>query len=82
MPAVGVHSVRHQNPVVHQIGDLPAQHMAVDINAASALAGQSIRIGYDGPDERKAMFDKIARALGMPVVEIEGEVACDQEVRQ
>lgn len=35
-----------------------------------------------GPDERKAMFDKIARALGMPVVEIEGEVACDQEVRQ
>lgn len=61
VPAVGVHSVRHQNPVVHQIGDLPAQHMAVDINAASALAGQSIRIGYDGPDERKAAMVEAIR---------------------
>ncbi|ALC06059.1 hypothetical protein CDES_08270 [Corynebacterium deserti GIMN1.010] len=54
VPAVAVHSVRHQNPVVYQIADITAQHLAVDINQASALAGQTIRIGYDGPDERKA----------------------------
>ncbi|MCK2200316.1 ABC transporter substrate-binding protein [Corynebacterium callunae] len=80
VPAVGVHSVRHQNPVAQQLGDLPAQHLAVDINAASALAGQTIRIGYDGPDERKAAMVEAIRVscepAGITVVDAsEGEVS-------
>ncbi|MFP7364724.1 ABC transporter substrate-binding protein [Corynebacterium callunae] len=80
VPAVAVHSVRHQNPVVQQLGDLPAQHLAVDTNAASALAGQTIRIGYDGPDERKAAMVEAIRVscepAGITVVDASaGEVS-------
>lgn len=61
VPAVGVHSVRHSNPVVRQLGDLVAAHTAVDIARASALSGTTVRIGYDAPDERKAAMVEAIR---------------------
>lgn len=66
VPPVGVNSVRATNPVVQQLGDLPARYMAVDIDRASALAGSTIRIGYDGPDERKAAMVESIRASCEP----------------
>lgn len=66
VPPVGVHSVRAQNPVAQQLGDLPARNMAVDIGAASALAGTTVRIGYDGPDERKAAMVEAIRVSCEP----------------
>lgn len=66
VPPVGVHSVRAQNPVVGQLGDLPASQMAVDIAKASMLAGATVRIGYDGPDERKGAMVEAIRASCEP----------------
>lgn len=78
VPAIGVHSVRAQNPVGQQLGDLPARKMAVDIGAASAIAGTTVRIGYEGPDERKAAMVEAIRAscepAGITVVDASGEV--------
>lgn len=66
IPAVAVHSVRHQNPVVQQISDITSRHLGVDMAKASALSGQAIRIGYDGPDERKAAMVEAIRASCEP----------------
>ncbi|NLZ58944.1 MAG: peptide ABC transporter, partial [Corynebacterium sp.] len=66
VPPMGVNSVRATNPVVQQLGDMPARYMAVDIGRASALAGSTIRIGYDGPDERKAAMVESIRASCEP----------------
>ncbi len=78
VPAIGVHSVRAQNPVGQQLGDLPARKMAVDIGTASALAGTTVRIGYDGPDERKAAMVEAIRVscepAGITVVDASEEV--------
>ncbi|WP_255455967.1 MULTISPECIES: ABC transporter substrate-binding protein [unclassified Corynebacterium] len=75
---VTVRTVRAHDPVVAQLGDIAQSHLGVDIEAARALEGQTIRIGYLGEDSRKAaIVENIAQTCapaGINVVDVSGEL--------
>lgn len=66
VPAVGVHSVAHDDPVRYQLADITEPHLGVDLERARGLAGTTVRIGYVGPNERKAAMVEAIRASCEP----------------
>lgn len=77
VPPVTVHVVEHQEPVADHLNDVAGQYAGVDVATASGLWGTTIRIGYRGPDERKAaMVEAIAESCapaGITVVDASEE---------
>lgn len=49
-----VRVVRHSDAVASRLADISDPYLAVDTTKAQALSGTTIRIGYAGPDPRKA----------------------------
>ncbi|GAB2498488.1 peptide ABC transporter [Corynebacterium atrinae] len=77
VPPVVLRTVMHHDPVTAQMQDIIDRHSGVDLAKASLLSGYTIRIGYPGPDERKAAMvqaiaDSCAQA-GITVVDASGE---------
>ncbi|AWB82957.1 peptide ABC transporter [Corynebacterium yudongzhengii] len=54
VPPVAVHTVPHLDPIRAQLEEIDSAHAEPDYEAAEPLRGQTVRIGYLGPDERKA----------------------------
>ncbi len=77
VPAVAVHSVPHHDPLRYQLADITDPHLEVDLARAGALAGTTVRIGYLGPNERKAAMVEAVRAscepAGITVVDASAE---------
>ncbi|AKK08920.1 peptide ABC transporter [Corynebacterium testudinoris] len=88
VPPVLLRTVMHHDPVTAQMQDITDRQAGVDIPKASVLAGYTIRIGYPGPDERKAaMVQAIARSCepaGITVVDAsaEGSTMADMPRRE
>ncbi|WP_080794714.1 ABC transporter substrate-binding protein [Corynebacterium pacaense] len=61
VPPADIQTVHLDNPVVAQLGDIRARYAEVNPTRAAALAGTTIRIGYDGPDTRKAAMVEAIR---------------------
>lgn len=71
VPPVYTHSVRHNDPMVRHLDEVVDNHKGTYIDKASSLTGQTIRIGYLGPNERKAkMVDAIQRTCEPAGIEI------------
>lgn len=63
VPVAPLHVLRHTDPLAQRVVDVAEPHLAVDIDAASALAGTEVRIGYPYPDTRfAAMVESIRRS--------------------
>lgn len=77
VPPVALQVVQHDDPIRYHLTDIADPHLEVDLGLASGLAGSTIRIGYLGPDERKAaMVQAIADACepaGITVVDNSAE---------
>lgn len=74
-----VRTARFNDPVVQHLSYITEPRMAVDIPAAEMLRGETVRIGYFAPDERKAaMVAAIAQSCqpaGINVVDVSAEAA-------
>lgn len=74
-----VRTARMSDPVVQHLNYITDPRMAVDIPAAEVLRGETIRIGYFAPDERKAaMVKAIAQSCqpaGITITDVSAEAA-------
>lgn len=74
-----VRTARFNDPVVQHLTYITEPRLAVDIPAAEMLRGETVRIGYFAPDERKAaMVAAIAQSCqpaGINVVDVSAEAA-------
>ena len=62
VPVAPLHVLQHADPLAARLNDVAAPNLDVDIEAASALSGTEIRIGYPYPDARfAAMVESIRR---------------------
>jgi len=77
VPPVGLHSLQNNDPLAPLLGDLAEGHMGTDITRAQGLWGSTVRIGYAGPNERKAAMVESIRAscepAGITVVDASAE---------
>ncbi|QGU07545.1 Bacterial extracellular solute-binding protein, family 5 [Corynebacterium occultum] len=77
LPVVGTHVVSHFDPVARQLAGVVEPKLGVDTEQASALWGTTVRIGYQGPDERMAAMVESIRvsceAAGITVVDASAE---------
>lgn len=72
VPPVAVHTVPHNDPIRNQLAEIAEENFAPDQSAASALWGTTVRIGYVGPDERKAaMVDAIRTSCEQSGITVE-----------
>ncbi|APT93690.1 hypothetical protein CPHO_05465 [Corynebacterium phocae] len=58
---VFLHSLRHNDPISKQLAPVAEPHRGVDIPAASALTGTTVKVGYLGPDPRFAAMVEALR---------------------
>lgn len=76
VPVAPLHVLQHADPLAERVAGVAAPHLDVDIEAASALSGYEVRIGYPYPDARfAAMVDSIRRSCepaGINVVDVTG----------
>lgn len=86
VPAVYTHLTTQQDPINAQLGEVIAPHQKTDLGAAERLRGQTVRIGYLGPDERKkAMVESIVRSCepaGITVVDASAENQTFEDVHR
>lgn len=79
VPPVALHTLPHNDPSALQLADVSDREIPVDLGRAQALSGSTVRVGYLGPDERKAaMVAAIAETCsqaGITVVDAAGESA-------
>lgn len=79
VPPVALHTVSHTDPIHNHLGHVGGQYLQPDPNRGWGLAGYTIRIGYQGPDARKAaMVEEIANScaqFGITVVDASEEGA-------
>ena len=79
VPPVGLHTLQHNDPLAPLLTDLGEQHLGTDIPRAQGLWGTEIRIGYAGPNERKAAMVEAIRAscepAGITVVDASAEAS-------
>ncbi|WIM72364.1 hypothetical protein QP028_14830 [Corynebacterium suedekumii] len=72
-----LNSLPHHDPLAGYLADVTTLHLAVDIPAAQAYAGMTVRIGYPGVNERKAAMVEAIRAscepAGITVVDASAE---------
>lgn len=84
VPPMGTRLTTADDPVNAQTATIAEAHMGVDIVRAEQLRGQTIRIGYHAPDERKrAMVDAIKRSCepaGVTIHDASGEGQYLQDV--
>ncbi|MBC3185450.1 peptide ABC transporter [Corynebacterium sp. zg-331] len=77
VPPTAAHVASATDPVRHQLADIADPHLGVDVNIAAALDGSTVRIGYAGPDPRKAAMVETIRAscepAGIEVVDVSAE---------
>ena len=77
VPPVVLHTVPHNDPIHRQLDDIGQEFLEPDLDTASGLWGTTIRIGYQGPDARKAaMVEAIASSCeeaGITVVDASDE---------
>ena len=77
VPPVGLHSMQHNDPMGLLLTELAESHMGTDIGTAQQLWGSTVRIGYAGPNERRAAMVEAIRAscepAGITVVDASGE---------
>ncbi|TNL97796.1 peptide ABC transporter [Corynebacterium tapiri] len=76
---VAFHTIDHANPIGRLLEDIAAAHSNPDIARASQATGAHVRIGYAGPDERKAAMVEAIRVscepAGITVVDASQEGA-------
>jgi peptide/nickel transport system substrate-binding protein len=79
VPPVALHTLPHNDPMAPQLADVADPELPADLERARALAGATVRIGYLGPDERKAaMIEAVAQTCGeagITVVDASAEAA-------
>ncbi|WP_306428870.1 ABC transporter substrate-binding protein [Corynebacterium kozikiae] len=67
-------TVRSGDPAVAQMGDIIEPHRHTNMDYARGLAGQTVRIGYEAPDARKAAMVEAIRVsceqAGITVVDV------------
>ncbi|WP_233195563.1 ABC transporter substrate-binding protein [Corynebacterium sp. 13CS0277] len=61
-PPLATRLLPYGDPLNDQTRDIAEAHLGIDVERASALAGQQIHIGYMGPDPRKAAMVEAMRA--------------------
>lgn len=82
VPPVAVHTVPHADPIRNQLTDISEENFAPDPNVASALWGLTVRIGYNGPDARKAaMVEAMRNSCEQSGIIIEDASAEDGSLR-
>lgn len=54
VPPVYLHTLSAGDPIAAQLKSIGDAHAAVDVQGASAASGTTVRVGYQGPDERLA----------------------------
>lgn len=76
VPPVLLRTLRSSDPLAASISGVGEGHKATDMSAAASLAGQTIRIGYRGPDERYgAMVEEISKACEPAGITVEDKSA-------
>lgn len=71
VPAVPLHVVRHTDPLAQRLNHTAEQNMDVNIEAASAMAGTQLRVGYAHPNARMAaMVESMRRTCEPAGIEI------------
>lgn len=77
VPPTATYMVGATDPLRNQLADIADPHLGVDVTIAEALRGSTVRIGYMGPDQRKAdMVEAIRRSCepaGITVVDVSAE---------
>lgn len=66
VPPVGVHVVKHNDPLARHLAPIVEPRMAVDIEAARSAEGSELRVGYAEPNERKAAMVEAMRVACEP----------------
>lgn len=65
VPPVALHTLPHNDPMAPQLAGVGTPELAADIERARVLEGATVRIGYLGPDDRKAaMVEELAESCG------------------
>ena len=79
VPAVGAHVVSYDDPAARHLAGVTDPHLDVDVNKARKLEQATVRIGYQGPNERySAMVESIRQSCapaGITVVNAAGDNA-------
>lgn len=79
VPPVTLHTLPYNDPAAPQLADVTDQELPLDLERARALEGTTVRIGYPGPDDRKAaMIEVIAQACaqaGITVIDASAEAS-------
>lgn len=71
IPEVGEHVVSQADPARAQLSEVTQSHLGVDTARAQRLEGETIRVGYVGPDKRKAaMVEAMAESCAQAEVRI------------
>ncbi len=74
-----VRTARVSDPVVQHLAPITEPRLGVDIEFARQLEGQTIRIGYFAPDERKAAMvaaiQESCAPAGITVLDVSGEAS-------
>lgn len=74
LPPVTVHVVPHRDPLAGRAARFVEEQARIDIDAARALAGETIRIGYGYPNSRQAaMVEQIRQSCeraGIQVIDV------------
>ena len=74
VPVAPLHVLQHSDPLAERVASVVESHLDVYIDAASALSGSEIRIGYPYPSARfAAMVDSIRRSCepaGISVIDV------------
>ena len=66
VPPVYTRTLRHSDPVGTHLSDIADAHKKPDMTKASELSGNTIKIGYLGPDERYAAMVEEIKAMCEP----------------
>lgn len=83
VPPVYVHALNHADPLTRSLDEVIAPRRTVDMATASGLAGNTIRIGYLGPNERLgAMVEQIRSSCEPAGITVEDASAPDMSAAQ
>lgn len=66
VPVAPLHVLQHGDPLAQRLADVATPHLDVDIAAASALSGSTLRVGYAHPDARRAAMVESMRRTCEP----------------
>lgn len=59
--------LRHSDPIAQRVADVASRQLPPRPNDAAVLAGQTVRIGYAGPDSRKAKMVEAIKSSCEPI---------------